>query len=68
MNTHLLLKYLHILSSNENWLLLSYFLFFFTGACWLPVVWLQIQMAKIAKETVETQTELPQDHWESART
>ncbi len=32
----------------EGWLVLSLALFLLAGACWLPVVWLQIRMRKLA--------------------
>ena len=33
----------------SNWILASVALYIFVGACWLPVVWLQMRMARIAK-------------------
>lgn len=36
------------LSLTEPWLLWSYGLYLLAGACWLPVVWLQLQMRDIA--------------------
>ena len=41
------------------WILASVALYIFIGACWLPVVWLQVQMARIAKECLETDAPLP---------
>lgn len=40
---------MHILSIKftTHWIMLALLLYIFTGACWLPVVWLQIQMKKI---------------------
>ena len=32
---------------NERWLLLSAGLYVLTGACWLPVVWIQIRILNI---------------------
>lgn len=37
------------------------------GACWLPVVWLQIRMAKMAQESVRAGQPLPQRYWRYAR-
>jgi uncharacterized membrane protein len=37
------------------------------GACWLPVVWLQIRMAAMARETMHTAAELPPLYWQYAR-
>lgn len=42
-------------------------LFFFTGACWLPVVWLQIRMAAIANDCLIKGTALPERYWTYAR-
>ena len=36
------------LSLTEPWLLWSYGLYLLAGACWLPVVWLQLQMRDIS--------------------
>lgn len=42
----------------EPWILLSLVLFVVAGACWLPVVWLQIQMRNLAVIAAQTQTTL----------
>lgn len=53
------------------WIVLSLALYVFAGLCWLPVVWLQIQMAKIAQSAQAHQTPLPDTYrhyqrwWES---
>lgn len=44
---------------DSHWLLASVALYFFAGACWLPVVWLQIKMARIAEECLATGAPLP---------
>jgi uncharacterized membrane protein len=41
------------------WLALSLGLFVFAGACWLPVVWLQIRMAAIAGQAQRDGLPLP---------
>ena len=41
------------------WLALSLALFVFAGACWLPVVWLQIRMAAIAAQANRDAVPLP---------
>jgi len=41
------------------WLALSLALFVFAGACWLPVVWLQIRMAAIAAQAHRDAVPLP---------
>jgi len=40
------------------WLALSMALFVLTGACWLPVVWLQIRMAAMAAQAQRDGTPL----------
>ena len=49
------------------WIAASFFLFFLAGACWLPVVWLQIRMQKIATEALAKGSALPQLYWRMAR-
>lgn len=53
-------------SLTETWLLATYVLFILAGIWWLPVVWLQIQMAKIAMTAMDNNTELPQRYWRYA--
>lgn len=49
------------------WIAVSFGLFFFAGACWLPVVWLQIRMARLARESAAAGTPLPADYERFAR-
>ena len=49
-------------SYSDLWVWLSLALYFFAGACWLPVVLLQIRMRDMAKAAVETGNPLP-DHF-----
>ena len=42
-----------------GWVLAALMLYVFIGACWLPVVWLQIKLRAIAKECSEAGVELP---------
>jgi uncharacterized membrane protein len=51
----------------ETWLLATYVLFILAGAWWLPVVWLQIQMAKMARIAADNHGELPERYWRYAR-
>jgi len=44
---------------DENWLLLSAALYVLAGVCWLPVVWLQIRMKRLAEEAQVRSTPLP---------
>jgi uncharacterized membrane protein len=41
------------------WIAWSIALYLLAGACWLPVVWLQIKMRDIAREAVEAGAPLP---------
>jgi uncharacterized membrane protein len=43
----------------EGWIALSIFLYFFTGAFWLPVVWMQMRMRNLAVKAVEAGAPLP---------
>ena len=45
------------------WLKWSIGLFVLTGACWLPVVWMQIRMSRMAQAAVSGGTELPLLYW-----
>jgi uncharacterized membrane protein len=49
------------------WLLLSIALYFFVGACWLPVVWLQIWMRDLAVAAVASSSPLPEAYWKYYR-
>lgn len=44
---------------NEPWLLVTYGLYILAGLCWLPVVWLQIQMKNLVKAAVLKKEPLP---------
>lgn len=54
-------------SMTEGWLLATYALFVLAGASWLPVVWMQIQMAKMARIAADNNDALPQRYWRYAR-
>lgn len=43
----------------DGWLAVSLGLYVLTGACWLPVVWLQMRAAKLAEEAAVTGQPLP---------
>lgn len=55
------LAMLHLLglSLTTPWVMWSFILYFFAGACWLPVVWLQIRMRDLAETAVREHTSLP---------
>jgi uncharacterized membrane protein len=50
----------------EGWLLLSIGLYVLTGACWLPVVWLQMRMHRLAKAALADGTALPDRYYRYA--
>ncbi|HHW35327.1 Uncharacterized membrane protein [Paracoccus solventivorans] len=43
----------------EHWIVLSILLYIVTGAFWLPVVWIQMQMRDMAQAALRDGTELP---------
>lgn len=43
----------------STWLVATYAIYFVAGLCWLPVVWIQIQLKKMCQYSVEYGTELP---------
>lgn len=45
-------------SIKEGWIVLSIVLYLFTGAFWLPVVWMQIRLRDLARAAAETSTPL----------
>jgi uncharacterized membrane protein len=54
-------------SFTSGWLVLALALYVLTGACWLPVVWLQLRMYQLALSAVRGATELPPLYFEYAR-
>lgn len=61
------MAYLAGLPLSTPWLAISIALFVFAGACWLPVVWLQIRMAAMAQEAARMGNKLPDAYWCYAR-
>ena len=49
------------------WIAASIGLYLLAGACWLPVVWLQVEMRKMAEATVVEGRPLPERHARFAR-
>lgn len=45
------------------WLKWSIVLYVVAIACWLPVVWLQIQLRNLARQAAQNQTVLPSAYW-----
>lgn len=61
------LAYLAGIPLSTFWLSTSIALYALAGVCWIPVVWLQIRMSKLANTAVENQTPLTDDYWRYAR-
>jgi uncharacterized membrane protein len=49
------------------WVAWSIGLYFFAGACWLPVLWLQLRMKRMAEAALDQGTVLPAQYWHYAR-
>jgi uncharacterized membrane protein len=47
---------------SSPWLLASIAIYFLVGACWLPVVWLQIRMRDLAVAAAATSSPLPMEY------
>jgi uncharacterized membrane protein len=52
---------------SQAWLLWTVVLYGVAGVCWLPVVWLQIRMSKLATQAVREHTDLSMQYWQYAR-
>lgn len=61
--TGLYLVHLAGMPLTMTWIAWSLGLFVLAGACWLPVVWLQIRMAEMAERAVSERTPLPPLFW-----
>ncbi|MFL6720151.1 MAG: DUF2269 family protein [Burkholderiaceae bacterium] len=51
----------------SRWIMWTIALYLLAGACWLPVVWLQIRMRGFAQDAVKAGTELPPIYWRYLR-
>lgn len=49
------------------WLLGSIALYLLAGACWIPVLFLQVRMSRLAGKARAQDTALPQEYWTLAR-
>ncbi len=61
------LAYLAGYPLSSTWLAASLGLYVLTGICWLPVVWYQIRMGRLALAAHEAKTTLPDLYWRYAR-
>lgn len=52
---------------SATWIWASLVLFFFAGACWLPVVVWQLKMRDIAKKACDNNENLPDQYWQYAK-
>tara|TARA_A200000113_G_scaffold219899_1_gene229235 strand:+ start:295 stop:762 length:468 start_codon:yes stop_codon:yes gene_type:complete len=43
----------------DFWLMATYVIYIIAGLCWLPVVWMQIQLKKMVAEALENGKDLP---------
>ena len=54
-------------SLTENWLLVSIGLYILVGVFWLPVVWIQAKLSKLARQAVADNTALPDQYFKLYR-
>jgi uncharacterized membrane protein len=51
----------------STWIAASIALYFVAGACWLPVVWMQMRMREMAREAAASGAPLPARYWKFFR-
>ena len=61
--TGVTLVYLLDYDFSAPWIMGALVLYFFSGVCWLPVVWIQIKMRDMATLAFETGADLPDIYW-----
>lgn len=54
-------------SLSDKWIVMALMLYVFTGACWVPVVWMQIKMRDNASAAYKTNENLPKQYWTMER-
>jgi uncharacterized membrane protein len=54
-------------SLSDGWVKWGLALYFFAGACWLPVVWMQVEMRDMARAALETERPLSEQYWRRDR-
>jgi uncharacterized membrane protein len=57
------LVYLAKIPLESRWIVWSIVLYLVAGACWLPVVWMQMRMREMARVAVTEGTGLPPRYW-----
>ena len=53
---------------HSTWIMWSIALYVVAGACWLPVVWIQMRLRDLAAEAARTNTDLPPQYWRLFKT
>ena len=53
---------------HSTWIMWSVALYVLAGACWLPVVWIQMRLRDLAAEAARTNTDLPPQYWRLFKT
>ncbi len=48
---------------HSRWIVWSLVLYLVAGACWLPVVWIQLRMRDLAQLAARHNTDLPAQYW-----
>lgn len=65
--TGLMLAHMAGIPLGTPWLCAAIILFVLAGACWLPVVWIQIQLQALAQKAHHNKSPLPPNYWRLAR-
>jgi uncharacterized membrane protein len=65
--TGLYLVHLAGFSLASKWIAVSFALYFLAGACWLPVVWMQIKMRDLAQQAAAAGGPLADQYWRFLR-
>lgn len=52
---------------SDFWVWAGLALYCFAGACWVPVVWMQMRMQKMAEISLRDGTPLPEQYWRMER-
>ena len=64
----LMMMHLAGIPLTARWIWISFALYFVAGACWLPVVWIQMKLRTLARDAVGTgATTLPSEYWKYER-
>jgi len=53
---------------HSKWIMWSIALYVLAGACWLPVVWIQMRLRDLSAEAVRNDTALPPQYWRYFKT